>query len=117
MPKGTSKTPLPGRPTKSSRTGRPIMAALDLLGRRWTLRIIWELRDGAVGFRDLQARCENMSPSVLSTRLGELATAKVVAADDDRRWALTDHGEKLIKSLGPLNKWAEDWRVLIEQSE
>ena len=30
---------------RGSRTGRPIMALLDLLGRRWTLRIIWELRE------------------------------------------------------------------------
>ena len=29
---------------RGSRTGRPIMALLDLLGRRWTLRILWELR-------------------------------------------------------------------------
>jgi len=28
---------------RGSRSGRPIMALLDLLGRRWTLRIIWEL--------------------------------------------------------------------------
>ncbi|HEV7693887.1 MAG TPA: hypothetical protein VGO52_23840 [Hyphomonadaceae bacterium] len=32
------------RKVRGSRTGRPIMALLDLLGRRWTLRVIWELR-------------------------------------------------------------------------
>ena len=114
MPKGGNKTPLPGRPTKSPRSGRPIMAALDLLGRRWALRIIWELKNGPVGFRDLQARCENMSPSVLSTRLAELQTARVLHTDDDRRWGLTPHGEKLIKALAPLNKWSKDWADLIE---
>ena len=34
---------------RGSRTGRPVMALLDLLGRRWTLRIVWELRDGPLG--------------------------------------------------------------------
>jgi L-alanine-DL-glutamate epimerase-like enolase superfamily enzyme len=37
-------TPKPGKPVRGSQTGRPIMALLDLLGRRWTLRLLWELR-------------------------------------------------------------------------
>jgi hypothetical protein len=38
------------------------MALLDLLGRRWALRVLWELRDGeALTFRELQARCGGVS--------------------------------------------------------
>jgi hypothetical protein len=33
--------PLPGRAVRGSTTGRPIMALFDLIGRRWTLRVIW----------------------------------------------------------------------------
>ncbi|HJV56497.1 MAG TPA: transcriptional regulator, partial [Methylomirabilota bacterium] len=40
-----ASTPRPGWPVRGSRTGRPIMALMDLLGRRWALRVIWELRD------------------------------------------------------------------------
>ena len=54
------------------------MALLDLLGRRWSLRILWELREEPGGFRALQARCDSMSPSVLSQRLGELQEAEIV---------------------------------------
>ncbi|WP_417461095.1 winged helix-turn-helix transcriptional regulator [Kordiimonas sp.] len=85
------------------------MAALDLLGRRWSLRVIWELRDGAIGFREMQARCGGMSPSVLSTRLKELETAKIIESDDDRRWRLTPLGLDLIKAFGPLHTWAGRW--------
>ena len=49
--RATMKRPLParpGRPVRGSRTGRPVMALLDLLGRRWTLRVLSELRDGPV---------------------------------------------------------------------
>lgn len=53
------------------------MAALDLPGRRWTLRTQWELSQTPAGFRELQRRCERMSSSVLSTRLGELTGARV----------------------------------------
>src|SRR5258705_10580770 len=65
-------TPRPGRPVRGSRSGRPIMALLDLLGRRWTLRVIWELRGGRLTFRALQEACGGVSPTVLNERVGEL---------------------------------------------
>ncbi len=105
-----SKTPLPGRSVKGSKTGRPIMAALDLLGRRWALRVIWELRHGPVGFRAMQARCDGMSPSVLSTRLKELAEAKLIVATEDQQWQLTDLGAGLTEAIAPLNDWSEAWK-------
>jgi DNA-binding HxlR family transcriptional regulator len=43
----TPSTPRPGRPVAGSHTGRPIMAAFDLLSRRWALRVIWELHQAA----------------------------------------------------------------------
>ena len=76
--------PLPGRKVRGSETGRPIMALLDLIGRRWTLRIIWELWQAPAGFRALQARCDGMSPSVLSQRLSELEEGLLVAQDPAR---------------------------------
>jgi len=39
-----TRTPKPGTRVRGSRTGRPIMALIDLLGRRWALRVVWELR-------------------------------------------------------------------------
>jgi DNA-binding HxlR family transcriptional regulator len=85
------------------------MALLDLLGRRWTLRLLWELRDGEPAtFRELQKRCDGMSSSVLAQRLAELGDAGVVSASD-RGYALTDEGESLIASLAPLDTWAKRW--------
>jgi DNA-binding HxlR family transcriptional regulator len=100
--------PRPGRPVRGSTTGRPIMAALDLLGQRWMLRLIWELRADPAGFRELQRRCEQMSSSVLSTRLGELTEAGIVRADEGR-YRLTPLGEELVEALRPLWAWADDW--------
>jgi DNA-binding HxlR family transcriptional regulator len=82
------------------------MALLDLLGRRWTLRVLWELREPAANFRELQARCDDMSSSVLSQRLGDLRAARVV---EDDRLELTREGQKLLDSLAPLNDWAKRW--------
>lgn len=102
-------TPEPGKAARGSRTGRPIMALLDLLGRRWALRIIWELREDALGFRALQARCDDMSPSVLSHRLLELQAAGIVLQDEQGGYRLTPEGGELFKALAPLHEWAKRW--------
>ena len=85
------------------------MALLDLLGRRWTLRVLWELREPAASFRELQGRCDGVSSSVLTDRLGELAGAGVVARREPAGYELTEEGVELLRSLGPLDAWAERW--------
>jgi DNA-binding HxlR family transcriptional regulator len=85
------------------------MALFDLLGRRWSMRLLWELRDGGLTFRELQARCEGMSSSVLNERLRELRDAGIVAAGARDGYTLTDTGEGLIEALAPLHAWAEQW--------
>lgn len=85
------------------------MVALDLLGRRWTLRILWELRDGPLGFRALQARCDAMSSSVLRKRLVELIEHGLVEQRD--AYLLTEEGQALGDAIGPLTTWANRWRA------
>ena len=103
-----ARTPRPGEPVRGSESGRPVMAALDLLGRRWTLRILWELSQAPAGFRELQRRCERMSSSVLSTRLGELTDARVLALRGDG-YHLTQLGRDLVDALRPLSAWSQRW--------
>ena len=85
------------------------MALLDLLGRRWALRMIWELRTPAPTFRALQARCHGMSSSVLSQRLAELGEAGIVTARPAGGYALSRDGRALLTALGPLDQWARRW--------
>ena len=103
------RVPRPGDAVRGSRTGRPVMAALDLLGRRWALRILWELRDGPVGARSLRERCDAMSSSVLYERLDELTAAGLVTRTEDGSYALTDVGLSLGEALAPLDAWARTW--------
>ncbi len=102
------KSPKPGTPVRGSTSGRPIMALLDLLGRRWTLRVIWELRERNFTFRDLQSACGEISPTILNTRLAELRDAGIAALNADG-YALTAEGKRLLKELLGLNDWAERW--------
>jgi DNA-binding HxlR family transcriptional regulator len=87
------------------------MALLDLLGRRWTLRVLWELRDGAMSFRALQARCGGMSSSVLNQRLRELRDADIVFLDEGSGYSLTREGKALLEALLPLHVWAARWEA------
>ena len=91
--------PRPGRVVRGSATGRPLMAALDLLGRRWALRILWELTDGPRGARELRQRCDAMSPSVLYQRLEDLQEAGLLRQTDDQRYELTEIGRALGAAL------------------
>jgi len=85
------------------------MVLLDLLGRRWTLRVLWELRDARrLNFRELLAAC-GTSPSVLNTRLGELRQSGIVDHDNECGYGLTEIGADLLARLMPLHDWAERW--------
>ena len=85
------------------------MVALDLLGRRWALRILWELRDGPLGARELRQRCDAMSSSVLYERLRELLSAGLIERDDDDRYLLSESGQALRVAIEPLSSWAQTW--------
>jgi DNA-binding HxlR family transcriptional regulator len=113
----TDPTPLPGHPVRGSATGRPVMALLDLLGRRWTLRILWELGGGPLGFRALRAACDQMSPTVLATRLTELRTAALVETDPAGTNRLTALGADLGEDLGRLNAFAVRWATELPDAE
>ncbi len=85
------------------------MALLDLLGRRWALRIIWELREApSPNFRELQRRCGGISSSVLADRLRELTEAGVVGRAADG-YLLTPRGRDLLERLRPLAEWSTQW--------
>lgn len=107
--KPSSGAPLPGRPVRGSTTGRPLMAAFDLFGRRWILRIIWELREGPLGFRPLQQRCDGMSSSVLQQRLTELQDSLLVERDAAGAYRLTRLGEDAGTELRGLRRWSDRW--------
>ncbi|MEV3925344.1 winged helix-turn-helix transcriptional regulator [Actinomadura coerulea] len=106
--------PKPGRPVRGSSGGRPLMAALDLFGRRWTLRIVWELRDQPLGFRTLQQRCDDMSSSVLRQRLLELIDAGLVRRTPENLYELTELGRDAREALRPLSRWSDRWAAALD---
>lgn len=97
--------PKPGVPVRGSKTGQPIMALLDLLGRSWAMGIIWHLNEGPSTFRRLQEYCESISPTTLNKRLKELMHAHLIMRTNDG-YSLSEHGKQLFELLEPMGFWA-----------
>jgi DNA-binding HxlR family transcriptional regulator len=100
-------SPKIGAPVRGSASGRPVMVALDMLGRRGALRVLWELRCGPLTFRALQTACDS-NPGSLNTRLKELRALGIVEHEAGG-YRLTRHGSALIEALQPLQSWADEW--------
>jgi DNA-binding HxlR family transcriptional regulator len=97
------------RRVRGSRSGRPIMVLLDLLGRRWSLRILWELRHQTLSSRALRAACDAASPTVLQARLTDLRQGKLVELIPGEGYRLTPVGRELLETFLPLHHFAERW--------
>ncbi|MEU6558805.1 winged helix-turn-helix transcriptional regulator [Nocardia nova] len=83
-------------------------AAMELLGQRWMLRIVWELEPGPLGFLELRRRMDHCSSSILSVRLQALQAAGVIVKRADKVYELTSAGTELGRALHPLWSWAAD---------
>lgn len=103
-----SKIPKPGSPVRGSKTGKPIMALFDLLGRTWSLGVIWQLSERCLTFRELQEKCELSSPNVLNQRIKELVANSIIERGDTG-YQLTEAGRELFLILEPLGTWSQDW--------
>ena len=108
--------PRPGKPVRGSQCGAPIMAAFDLLGRRWAMGIIWNLSKGPATFRSLQEQCETISPSILNSRTKDLREAGLITRTNDG-YALTPLGEELFVILKPFVPWSAKWAELVAEGE
>ncbi|WP_019616321.1 winged helix-turn-helix transcriptional regulator [Psychromonas ossibalaenae] len=106
--------PVPGEPVRGSKTGKPIMALFDLLGRTWCMGIIWQLSLSNATFRQLQARCEDISPTLLNKRLHELAQLGLVKKTETG-YGLTEQASALALLIKPMGPWARSWAENLPQ--
>jgi DNA-binding HxlR family transcriptional regulator len=100
--------PIPGKSVRGSKTGHPIMALFDLLGRTWSMGVVWQLQGGPYTFRQLQERCGSISPSILNSRIKDLKEADILERTLDG-YQLTERGSELVKLLMPFGQWSMNW--------
>jgi DNA-binding HxlR family transcriptional regulator len=90
----------------------PVAKAMELLGDRWTLLVVRELLAGSEHFNDLRLGVPRMSPSLLSSRLGQLTRAGIVERHDDGRavrYFLTPAGRELAPIVMAYGAWGTRW--------
>lgn len=95
--------------TTSPSSRRPIMLLLELLSRRWALRVLWELRDGPRTSRELRS-ATNISPTVLQSRTNELRDAGFIELRSRAGYEMTPLGRELSAAFSPLNSFAKKWQ-------
>ena len=99
----------------------PLSMALEDVGDRWTLHIVYALLDGPKRYADLSAYLRGAGSNVLGQRLKRLAAAGIVrrAAGDmpgtDTTYQLTERGLGLLPVIQGLVRWG--FAALLPASE
>ncbi|WP_433243538.1 winged helix-turn-helix transcriptional regulator [Streptosporangium sp. CA-135522] len=89
----------------------PIAHALDMIGERWALLVVRELRLGPRRYADLQAALPGLGPSVLAQRLRDLEAVGVLRRRTlpppaaSRTYELTEWGAELEPVFAALRTW------------
>lgn len=92
-----------------STSSRPIMILIDLLGKKWMLRVLWELQQSPCTFRQLQARCGDISPTTINSRIKELHKTGLVDKSTEYGYSLSEQGDELVTLFLPINQFSERW--------
>ncbi|MBI5450967.1 MAG: helix-turn-helix transcriptional regulator [Gammaproteobacteria bacterium] len=90
----------------------PLAQATQLLCERWTLIVVRELIAGSTRFNQLKKGVPLMSPSLLSTRLKQLAEAGVIEITGSKgnyTYTLTPAGRELRPLIELLGAWGHRW--------
>ncbi len=94
---------------QDNKSRRPIMVFIDLVGKKWLLRILWELNDGPCTFRELQSRCGQISPTMINKRVKELTKANLIEKVKPKGYRLTGLGAELMELFDPFDNWLKTW--------
>ncbi len=95
----------------------PVAATARILGSKWTLQIIHNLRQRR-RYCELRARVGNINPTLLSRRLKFLQAEGLVRRLDDPHtsrhveYELTEKGRELLPIVDALAGWANRWKLV-----
>ena len=94
----------------------PILFAMEMLGSKWKLPIIWYLgaaEKKTLRYNELRRRVKGITTTMLSKCLRELEQDKIISRRQFNtipptvEYTLTAAGVSLIPALDSLNSWAE----------
>ncbi|HEX9462627.1 MAG TPA: helix-turn-helix domain-containing protein [Alphaproteobacteria bacterium] len=89
-------------------------AALDVVGGKWKVLILWGLRDAPRRFGELRREIQGISEKMLIQHLKEMEADEIVTRKDYKEvpprveYALTSFGQSLYEVLAPLCAWGQE---------
>lgn len=89
-----------------------LMLAMDVVGGKWKMVILWYLRKGTLRFNELRKMLDGITQKMLTQQLRELETdglleRKVYPVVPPKvEYSLTEQGEKLIPVLEAIYLWS-----------
>jgi len=95
-------------------------AALDVIGGKWKVLIMWPLKNGASRFGELKREVPGISEKMLIQSLKEMERDGIVLRQDFKEvpprveYSLTEFGRSLCDALLPLCLWGEQHMKRIE---
>lgn len=95
-------------------------AALEVVGGKWTVLILWSLRTTTRRFGELRRQIPGISEKMLIQHLKEMESNGIVTRTDYKEvpprveYALTSFGHSLCESLAPLCEWGQKHMQRIE---
>ncbi|MGL4977562.1 MAG: winged helix-turn-helix transcriptional regulator [Cetobacterium sp.] len=88
--------------------------AMDIIGGKWKLLILWHLNKGTLRFAELRRLLPGISKKVLTEALRELEDHQIVSRKiypdipPKVEYSITDLGKNLIPALKILAEWGEE---------
>lgn len=102
----------------------PLTYALNLIGGKWRLPIIWALsKNGTMRYNELKRSIDGITNMMLTQALKELEQYSIIKrvqymeVPPRVEYSLTMKGEELIPALKALAHWGNDMRNSVDENE
>jgi DNA-binding HxlR family transcriptional regulator len=95
----------------------PVELALEIIGGKWKMPILWRLKDKAWRYGELQKNLQGIAPKMLTEQLRELEEAGLVHREVFQvippkvEYSLTDEGRSVIPIINALRDWGTEYRT------
>lgn len=99
----------------------PVELALDIIGGKWKMPIMWRLKDRKWRYGELKRSVGNVTHKMLAQQLKELENAGLVkrkvypAVPPKVEYSLTAEGKKVIPVIKKLRDWGIKYRSLFQK--